>query len=564
MKIYKIDRFLLGLLAAALVFRIPAIVDGLPATYNSTEYFLAKMALSMGANQSFDPGIYIYPTLYTYLLLLLYAGYYLIGNSFGFFPDVYTFATQFLIDPSGFYLISRIFNVSLFLVLLIILYLFLCRYTGKQIARFAVVMMLLSSYLLRYSCYGTADTLLVFFSALTIIYFYILFEQPTNKNLLLAGVFSGLAIASKYNAGFLVFGLIMAIILLVWRKKVRVIPAFGFSIGGALIGFLIPNPYWLISPQKFWHGFRLVAAQMYSAVSVESGDPYIWEIVNLIRDEYAVGVLFLIATIYYFLSGERKHLPAVVVILLTYLYVGTWTKKGIDYLFPAYPAWIILSSFLLARIMDKYRFNNKYSNLLPLLIFFPSLIGVSHQFITYSSQDTREQTTEWIIANVQKNEIICYDNSYIDLGVFDINRYLYYGAGIEKLPEPVKNKLMKYTNHPRQINFTPVLIPNLSRTLKTDNPYENEAVKYRRRNLSELINLGTDYLLTNVRYYDTFLMTNLKSHPPGVQIGIREVRQFYDQLFQYFDPIKTFTPTFWRPGPEIRIYDLHQKRRTKE
>jgi len=564
MKIYKIDRFLVGLLTAALLFRIPAIVDGLPATYNSTEYFLAKIAMNMGANLSLDPGIYIYPTLFTYILLFLYTGFYLIGSFFSFFIDVYAFAARFLIDPSGFYLISRIFNVGLFLILLTIVYLFLNRYAGKQIARFAVIIMFLSSYLYRYSCYGTADTLLIFFSTLSIIYFYILYEQPTNKNFLLAGVFSGLAIAAKYNAGFLIFGLIILIILLVRVKKIKILPPFFYSTGGVLIGFLIPNPYWLISPQKFLDGLRLVSAQMYSAVSAESGDPFIWEIVTLIRDEYTIGALFLITTVYYFLNGEKKHLPVVVVILLTYLYVGTWTKKGIDYLFPAYPAWVILSSFLLARISEKYRLFNNYRIIILFVFFLPSFISMIHLFIAYSNQDTREQATEWILRNIQNNETICYDNSHIDLGVFDINRFRSYGIGSDKLPEPVKNELTNYANNKRQINFTPILIPNQSCTLKTDNPYETEAVKFRRRNISELINLGTDYLLTNLRYYNSYLTTNLRSYPLGVQIGIQEVREFYDQIFQYFDPIKTFKPTFWHPGPEINIYDLHQMRRKKE
>lgn len=560
MKNYKIDWYLFFLLIVAFVIRFPGIVDGLPAVYNSTEYFLAKIALNMGAEKSLDPGIYIYPTFYPYLLVSLYAGFYLFGYVFGFFTDVYAFALQFLIDPSGFYMLTRFFNVVLFLLVISILYFFLKRYTGIRIARLAAAMMFLSSHLYQHSCYGTADTLLILFSTLTTIYFYKLFEEPTNKNLLLAGIFSGLAIAAKYNAGFLVFGLFIIVFLLVRIQKIRIIPGVGFSVGGVLIGFIIPNPLWLIYPQKFWDGLHLVSAQMYSAVSAESGDPYIWEIVTLIRDEYILGALFLIATVYYFLKGERRHLPVVVVILLTYLYVGSWTKKGLDYLFPVFPAWIILGSFFLAELWDKYAVKNHLKILILALIFLPSLTGISLQYITYLNKDTREQTTEWIVGNVQKDEMVCYDNNHIDLGVFDINRFMSYGAGSEKLPQSIKKELINYKNNQRQINFTPVLIPSISCTLETDNPYETESVKFRRRDLRELINLGTDYLVTNDRYFESFLSTNLRDYPLGVQIGIQEVQQFYHQLFKFYKPIKIFKPTFWNPGPEIQIYDLHQMR----
>ena len=65
MKIFKDDRFIYLILLIALIFRIPGIIDSLPAVNNSTEYFLAKIALNFGAQKSIDPGIYI-----SYILFL--------------------------------------------------------------------------------------------------------------------------------------------------------------------------------------------------------------------------------------------------------------------------------------------------------------------------------------------------------------------------------------------------------------------------------------------------------------------------------------------------------------
>ncbi len=58
-------RFILSVLGLVVLLRIPAIPDGLPAVYNPTEYFLAKIALSMGARFSPDPLFYMYPPFYS-------------------------------------------------------------------------------------------------------------------------------------------------------------------------------------------------------------------------------------------------------------------------------------------------------------------------------------------------------------------------------------------------------------------------------------------------------------------------------------------------------------------
>ena len=50
----------------------------------------------------------------------------------------------------------------------------------------------------------------------------------------------------------------------------------------------------------------------------------------------------------------------------------------------------------------------------------------------------------------------------------------------------------------------------------------------------------------------------MRDYPLGVQIGIKEVQDFYRQLYQNIEPIKKFKPGFLTPGPEITIYKLNQ------
>jgi len=564
MKKSGIDWYISLLLLVAFLIRLPGIIDGLPAVYNSTEHFLAKIALGMGAGKTIDPGIYIYPTLYAYLLLFLFGGLYLGGNLFGYFETSYDFAIQFLIDPSVFYILTRSVNVGLSLATIYLLYRFLKKQFNENTARIAAAFMALSYYMIRFSDFATADTLLIFFSTLAIVFIYQLEDSSNLNYYFYAGIFSGLSIASKYNAGFLIFGLLIAIFQN-WRThKIRILPGLGFSAGGVMLGFFITNPLWLVYPRRFYEGWQLISAQMYSAVSSERGDPFLWEIFKLIQDEMVIGFLFIAVTFYYFFRGEKKHYPALVVILLTFIFVGTWTKKGIDYLFAAFPAWIILSSVFVDQLFGKYVQNRSHKIILIIIIFLPSFTGAIHQSVLYFNQDTREQATEWLISNIKHDQKVCYDNSHIDLGVFDIQRYLSYGASVNKLPDPVKQHLKVHSMDPGQISFVPILVPNPSCTLKTDNPYESESVQHRRRVLGELIRLNTSLLISNSWYYKSYTSVNMRDYPPGIQIGIKEVQDFYHQLFKNFKPVKIFKPDFWTSGPEIEIYYLNQTGQIQE
>ena len=554
--IFKKRRVIIVVLIIGFIFRIAGVFNGLPAVYNSTEYLWAKVALHLGAERTIDPGLYIYPTLYPYLLFILYALYFIVGWISGNFSDVYEFGINFLIHPSSFYVIPRLFNVILCLVAIYLVYHYLNKDANRRVALLSAVMMTLSSYMIIYSNFATADMLLIFFSTLTFLSMYHLFEQYSAKGLYFAGLFAGLAVAAKYNAGFLPFSLLIFVILL-WRQK-RIVLSKGLflSISGVLTGFLVTNPLWLVYYDRFTEGFYLVSAQMVSAVSAEQGDPYLWELGTLIKNEYVLGILFITATIHYFLDGSKKHLPAIIAILLTFLYVGSWSKKGVDYLFAIYPAWIIISGFFLDKLLTMDKIPKWSSKLLIAIVFVPSTLTVIHHNLLLLNQDTREQATAWIIENFKKNQLLCYDNSHYDLGIFDVNRYAVYGEKAVDLPDEIKTQLRDYANHPRQVQMMPILVSNPSCTLETENPYESQVMRMRRRTIQELMQMKVDYLITNDWYYQQYLKVNMREYPFGVQIGIREVRSFYKNLDRFFKPIKIFKPDWMTPGPELRIYRL--------
>ena len=162
-----------GILLLAFLLRFLGIFDGLPAVYNSTEYYYAKYALSMGARHSLDPQIsnysvfnptlFIYPMFYQYLTLIEYVLIFLIGSFFSLFKNSYDFAIQFLISPSVFYIVSRLVNVFASMFTIFIVYKKMSKIFSEQIGYISASTFTVSFYMIISSQQAVSDTWLLLF-----------------------------------------------------------------------------------------------------------------------------------------------------------------------------------------------------------------------------------------------------------------------------------------------------------------------------------------------------------------------------------------------------------------
>jgi len=557
MKHFKSDKFIYSLIIGALFLRLPGVFDGLPAVYNSTEYFLSKITLNMAAHFSLDPSNYIYPALYNYFLLIIYGIYFFLGLFYGVFPNGYVFAVQFLVDPSGFYIFARSVNVLISLATVVVIYHFLRRYKGESLARITAIIAVLNLHLIQFSAFATADTILVFFSSLSVLSIYRLYHAPSNKNFFFSGLFCGLAIAAKYNAAVIIIGLIVAHHQIWSLRKTKYSHTALSLLSGIVLGFLITNPYWLLQPQKYIEGFQIISQQMYSAVSLHHGINYLWEIMTLIKNELLLGILFIISTGFIIWKERKKQLPFILIVLVAFIYVGSWRKKGIDYLFAIFPIWFIFSAIFIQYVSEHICKKRRTRVILFLLLFAPSTLMACYNALLHIRMDTREQVTDWIITFLDKDSTICYDNTHYDLGLFDIDRYISYGKGSMYLPAKVKKYLEAFRDHERNIKFLPILSEDSTNVRNVTSSYEIEQSRYRRKTLPELINEKADYFITNSNYYQPYLQVSSDEYNPVIRKRIDHVQIFYYYLFANYKPIVVFTPGLWAKGPELRIYQLN-------
>ncbi|MFC2088121.1 ArnT family glycosyltransferase [Calditrichota bacterium] len=532
------------LLVFAFSLRIIGVFEGLPAVYNSTEHFLAKFTLKMAAEKTLDPGFYIYPSLYQYILALLYGLYFVLGLLIGLFKDSYDFAVQFLIDPTCFYVISRSVSTIISVLSIWLLYKFVVNFRDEKNAFIAAVIMSLSYYSIHFSRLAIQESFLILFTILAMSYFWKSQNRAEKKFLFWAGVFCGLAIASKYNAGFLIFGLFLSVYFS-WKKfsdelGIRIL----LATIGILSGFLITNPYWIYAPQKYINGFILVTEQMYYGISLERGINYLWELKEIVIHEWILGIIFLVSVIYAIMKKNPFYLTLLSVTIPTIIYVGSWPKKGIDYLIVCWPIFFFFSALLLMDILEKYTSNQRIRGFLLSVIFIPSILYTGHQTILSILPDTRQLTSDWILDNIKADDKICYDKNGYDLQIIDVRRFTDYGTSAESLPKDIKSRLLSIKNISRNVNFVPGI-----KIIDNNSSKKRPSVQW--KTLDDLIAEGVTYFISNQDFRQMFIRSGESNNEL-----VEGIKQLYLELESRLHPIEVFESNLWRKGPRLKIYNL--------
>jgi uncharacterized membrane protein len=100
-------RIALALLAcAAAALRLPGLAYGLPAVYNPDEIAILNRALALGTG-TLNPGNFVYPSFYFYVLVLWEGVSFLAGLSAGVFSSIADFQRAYFVDASWHYLAGR-------------------------------------------------------------------------------------------------------------------------------------------------------------------------------------------------------------------------------------------------------------------------------------------------------------------------------------------------------------------------------------------------------------------------------------------------------------------------
>jgi hypothetical protein len=550
---------------SGMFIRFWGITYGLPAVYNSTEYFSAQHALSFGARKALEPLFFIYPTLYTYFIAALFAGYFLIGFAIGWFSGTEDFAFQFLTNPSNFYMIGRLANGLMIIVAAMILYKTVRFFVTTGISLIISLIFLTSINLHEFTFWMVPDAALILGSVIVIYFLVKLREQDlTNRNLFFASFICGLTISVKYNAGFLALSWLLAIWLFgSWDLRKRFQRSL-MGVGGIVFGFFMGTPYWLISFTKFWNGFKMISSQARYSYNFESGLPYIWEILKFLETEWLLGGLIAGLMILAILRINKNVIPFLGLIFPTFLYVGSWQKKGLDYLLIILPVLLVYLAIEIKQFAWLKK-NEKIVVSVGLIILLMNVPRVLYRDYLRSKPDTRQQASQWIKENLPPGSPICYDHYHYDLHLIDINRFTQYGQGSRYLSNGIKKKLENYENLATNYQFVssqikidrPVLAENLLNIVQSDS-FLWEAYTNPHKALTEIVKEGAELLILNSETYQKYLHNRIPSQDNPMRTDFLQRRVFYELVSVSLSEKVVFRPDWNTSGPIIKIYDLRE------
>jgi hypothetical protein len=232
---------LAAVLAVALALRLWGIHHGLPYAYNADEnsHFLPHAIGMFG--HGLDPGYYVNPPAYTYLLhivlALRFGGRLAVGDAF---------AT----DPGALWTMARAASAVLGTIAVGLLYLAGRRLAGRPAGLLAAGLLAVGFLPVFYSHQALNDVPTLAPLCLALWGAAGVLRTGRGRDYVIAGIGLGLAAATKYTGGIVLLALLAAAVPH-GRAAVR-----GLLIAGicALVAFLVANPYAVLDHQAFLDG----------------------------------------------------------------------------------------------------------------------------------------------------------------------------------------------------------------------------------------------------------------------------------------------------------------------
>ncbi len=292
------DSALLGVVALGM--RVWGIGFDLPNLYHRDEAKYVSIPLRILKTGDYNPRFFNYPTLFFYLLALVYIVYFLfmasrgqLGNLDGLvMPEIVMENVVGRATMPSQFLIGRAF-VALTGALTVVLVYWLARNAfNRRTGWLAAILFSVSPTHIRNSHFIAPDVTMILFLVASFACAYQVWREGRRRDYVWAGLLAGLAISTKYNAYPILVPLILAHCL---RRQGQ--PLFNGDILLALLtsagGFLIGTPYALLDLPAFLND---VAFEMrhYGTIGdpgTEGQNAVLWYASYLVRSEGLVPLL---------------------------------------------------------------------------------------------------------------------------------------------------------------------------------------------------------------------------------------------------------------------------------
>jgi len=502
------------LLGGALLVRIIGLDWNLPqsmlAPNEFDEYYTVKIALRVLTGRSFNPGSFMWPSLYFYIQAFAYGNYsfwmLLIGS------------LQSLNDLTirQVYLVGRFTTVLFGVGNVLLVYLIAKRMYSKKVGLLAALFLSFSLLHIRYSRVIRPDIPMAFLVTLSFLFIYLIYEKGKTRDYVLAAIFTGLSAGTKYTGIILIVVIFLAHLLHTIDSKKGVAKIFLdkrlFLVAGLVVlTFFLATPYGLVQFAKLqrtvvgWSSRGLSEITANQPAEVNS---WVYYIAHSLEHSlgYPLAIFSLTAIAYGIFAHRKKDILLISFPVLYYFIIGSFTRHGDRYILPIVPFLAVIAAMFVMRIVPRIRFSrNKPGTRLNVVLAIAAFILIllpGMKVIRYvqlmSEKGTRIEAKEWINENIPRGKRIAYE--------------------------------FYFPHFPRY------RMKNIY-TIGT-HPFEWYKDRF-------------DYIIVNSARYGRYFKTSLGQYQ-GIRRNYEDI-ETNSQLVKQFDP-PTFSPN--NPNPVIKIYKV--------
>lgn len=232
------------LLGLGLFLRCINLGFGLPAFYDPDEPLFVLKAYELLDQQTLNPRWFGHPgTTTIYLLALVDVVVVLTGLASGRFADLSAFAAAVYADPGLIMLPSRFVMACIGTATIALVYLIGSRLFDRSIGAMAGLLLALNALHISWSQVIRTDIHSSLFMLASLLFAIKVAEGGRSRDVLLSGLFAGLAMATKWPAGTVLVASAGAILYADWRSKREVARQAMALIAATIGGLFVGSPF---------------------------------------------------------------------------------------------------------------------------------------------------------------------------------------------------------------------------------------------------------------------------------------------------------------------------------
>jgi 4-amino-4-deoxy-L-arabinose transferase-like glycosyltransferase len=378
------------------------------------EQKLVGRAFAMLGTGDLNPIEHTYPALSMYVqaaVLVLYAKIGQVLGRYGGVKDFLTDATVF--HPGLHYRIGRAISIAFALATIVATYFLARRADGRRAVALLAALVVATNYLhVRDSRWGTVDVTMTFFVTLSLLFAVQASETQRFRDYKLAGAFAGLAAATKYNAGIVLFAAATAAIAGVARRGITATDgARRVAVAGltTFLLFTLATPYSVRDWYATWEGFSGAVGMLYGVTGERAG----WVHLRVTFPSgfgWPVFIAALVGAGRAVWTRDARALVLVTFVALMFASMATVLWVFPRYLVPFVPPMAVLGAQAAGAFVDVAR--PAVGAAAALLLAGPGVVS-SIQFDRVAARpDTRVLAAEWLGANVPAGSTVLVCDNY--------------------------------------------------------------------------------------------------------------------------------------------------------